>query len=294
MGEVNAPSPKAVQAQHGDETTFTRDVGKHAQVVTRLVHESAMAGDAVTMAMLVKSWRSTKDVPECVEAYPPKELSPVECELIIVALLLSEVLQFRVHWTAYQAVAYVQLGRHGPSMLQSTDPKVVMRFPFSAPKASATRTSAAATTTAAATSSGWISAKKKPATKKTTKKKKAVKKKATVAKKKKVPSKKQSTAGARANSSKKKASSNRTAGISSYLEKIPQGETTQAEKIIELSSVDDSNYGDDERMDDDVKVKVDPRRSNRKRNQPDELWIDDDDEVTIDDDDEGEYEFEGN
>ena len=97
----------------------------------------------------------------------------------------------------------------------------------------------------------------------------------------------------RANSSKKKASSNRTAGISSYLEKIPPGETTQVDEIIELSSDDDSNYGDDERMDDDVKVKVEPRRSNRKRNQPDELWIDDEDKVAVDDDDEGEYEFEG-
>ena len=61
LGEPNAPDVLQLRKEHEGETTIPRDVGKHAQTVVRLLEERLAESKAMTMAMLVKDWRSTLD-----------------------------------------------------------------------------------------------------------------------------------------------------------------------------------------------------------------------------------------
>jgi hypothetical protein len=188
LGEPDAPSPPDVLQEHGTATTQARDVGLHGQTATRLLYHHVQRGDDLTLTMLVKAWRTKNDVPEFVQTNPPTDVSVTECEQIIIALLLEGIIDFHVHWTAYKAVAYLRLGPRGEALLQSMNPRMIVRFPLTnaaKPKAKVARA------VASSDSSGWLTARKPAKKRKSTAltKKKAVPKKAAAAKKKPAPKK---------------------------------------------------------------------------------------------------------
>ena len=229
LGEPNAPSPEQTQRQHGDETTKIRDVGKHGQTAVRLVYDALTAGEQVTQAMVVKSWRATKNVPEYVEANPPKDLNAFECEQIIVSLLLEHILEFHVHWTAYQAVAYLRLGQRGVALMQSHNPRMMVRFAL-LPTNTTTKTTTPKKTTNP--SSEWLSnIKTKKTAPKKSKKKPAAKK----------PAKKPV---AKKPAAKKKKTTRSVKNEDVEASVIPH--PTAAFEVIELSS-DDNHDDDDEK-----------------------------------------------
>ena len=59
LGEPNAPDVHRLRNENEGDTTILRDVGNHAQTVVRLLEERIAEGKSMTMAMLVKDWRST-------------------------------------------------------------------------------------------------------------------------------------------------------------------------------------------------------------------------------------------
>ena len=59
LGEPNAPDVLDVVSQNEDIVTTRRDVGPHAKTVVQLLELQLQDGKDVTMAMLVKEWRST-------------------------------------------------------------------------------------------------------------------------------------------------------------------------------------------------------------------------------------------
>lgn len=59
LGEPNAPDPVRVCKENEGVATTRRDVGLHAQTVVRLLEQRLSEGKDMTMAMLVKDWRST-------------------------------------------------------------------------------------------------------------------------------------------------------------------------------------------------------------------------------------------
>ena len=61
LGEPNAPDVLRLRKENEGVTTTPRDVGRHAQNVVRLLNERITAGKDMTMAMLVKDWRTTSD-----------------------------------------------------------------------------------------------------------------------------------------------------------------------------------------------------------------------------------------
>jgi hypothetical protein len=61
LGEPNAPEVADVLQQNGESTTERRDVGRHAQTVTRLLQLKIQQGEDLTMVMLVKQWRAKPD-----------------------------------------------------------------------------------------------------------------------------------------------------------------------------------------------------------------------------------------
>lgn len=278
LGEPGAPSPAVVQEKEGDATTERRDIGKHAQVAARLVAHSQQTGDNVTLSMLVKAWRSTKDVQDCVAEHPPKDLTLTECEQIVVALLVENILGFHVFWTAYQAVAYIQLGRRGEALCMASNPIVMVRFPRASKKpAKATKKSASSP------SDEWIAApkRKSTATKKTAKKKPAAKKAAT-GKKRKAPAKKaKKTAPKKVVVKKENAKKTAKASIEPFLSKASgaHAATGPITEVIELSSDDDD---DDEQENDELIIEdtndddssFQNPRGTRCRSRSQELWED--------------------
>jgi hypothetical protein len=59
LGEPDAPDVMDVVSANEDIVTTRRDVGQHAKTLVRLLHLLIQDGRDVTMAMLVKDWRST-------------------------------------------------------------------------------------------------------------------------------------------------------------------------------------------------------------------------------------------
>ena len=180
LGEPDAPLPTDVINQEGDATTALREIGRHAQTVTRLVYQSSFSKSSLTMSMAIKAWRATKDVDEVVAACPPKDLTLMECELIVVALLLEDILRFHVHWTSYQGVAYLQVGHRGEAFLVANSPMVRVRFPHATKKAAAPKKAAKVTSNGVQRKAKKTKTSKKLPTKKgtTSKKKKTTTKKA--------------------------------------------------------------------------------------------------------------------
>jgi hypothetical protein len=102
LGEPNAPDANAAIARNTD-TVETREVTKHAITAVQLLRLKTMEGQQMTLSMLVKEWRATKNAPQFVLDNPPKELTVTECELIIVELLIKQdILDIDVVWTAYE------------------------------------------------------------------------------------------------------------------------------------------------------------------------------------------------
>ena len=123
--------------------------------------------------MAIKAWRATKDVDKVVAACPPKDLTLMECELIVVALLLEDILRFHVHWTSYQGVAYLQVGHRGEAFLVANSPVVRVRFPHATKKAAAPKKAAKVTSNGVKRKARKTKTSKKVPTKKgTTSKKK--------------------------------------------------------------------------------------------------------------------------
>ena len=146
LGEPNALNPMQVQKDNDGHTTTIRDVGRHGQIAARLVQDAMEEGREVTLAMVVKQWRS-KDrgdkatsksalppPPPYVLEYPPAKdnLTVDECERIIVSLLLERILCFHIHWTAYSAVAYLRVTSPlGHQFCEASQyPKMIVRFPL--------------------------------------------------------------------------------------------------------------------------------------------------------------------
>jgi hypothetical protein len=275
LGEPDVPIPRGVIDREGNATTDFRDIGRHAQTVTRIVYHASTTGNDMTMAMLIKAWRATKDTLECVADCPPKDLTSFECELIIVALLLENMLKFHVHWTAYQAVAYIQLGQMAEPFLMSTNPIVRVRFPRMTKKGPTPQKSAANPAV-----TGWVSAKRKPAAKKAGTKKKAATKKTAVKMKKTVTKKSKKTPAGSTKRTKTKQKQSNGSTLDTFFTK-GNVEELDEEDVIVLSSDEESDT---------------PQKSTRKTldKVDDDLWQanNEDDEEVVETDDDEEFEFE--
>ncbi|KAL7562089.1 hypothetical protein ACA910_015410 [Epithemia clementina (nom. ined.)] len=304
LGEPNAANPTLVQKDNDGITTETRDVGRHGQIVARLVQDAAANGTDVTMAMLVKQWRSKKSttattVPQYVLDYPPAadDLSVDECERIIIALLLERILCFHIHWTAYSAVAYLRLAApRGLQLIQSAQPKMIVRFPKRHPvdKAAVVKKKKMG---AKATASGgeWLQAKSKAAaTTKTSKKRKSSAGAAGPKSKKKRPTKSTTTTGG------KKRATGSGCGTTSKTKAAtaaapPARVSTETTEVIELCS-DENDDDDDEELEEIPHEDKQTRQQRQQKRLQESLWTmneeDDDDETKefefqdeIDDDD---------
>lgn len=123
---------------------------------------------------------------------PGKDLTPEECERVVVALLVEGVLKVRVKFNAYDGAVYMLLGPPARGLAASPKPSVVMNFPKKEAKKRAAETNKANARKSVADEDGWLSAKK-PARKKggrsdatsVATKKKATSKKATTTRKRK-------------------------------------------------------------------------------------------------------------
>lgn len=62
LGEPDCPDVGAVTDTNGGDTTDLVNVGRHAKVVTRLLHLKMSEGEQTTLSMLVKLWRSRTGV----------------------------------------------------------------------------------------------------------------------------------------------------------------------------------------------------------------------------------------
>ncbi|GAX11626.1 ATP-dependent DNA helicase Q1 [Fistulifera solaris] len=113
-------------------TSERREVGKHAKTLLQILHHRQQEGDSVTPAMLLKDWRSRREnALPCVQENPPSKdnLSSDDCERIIIALLLENIIQSEPKWSAYDTIIYVVLGPLGHRLLQSPNPQVTVSLP---------------------------------------------------------------------------------------------------------------------------------------------------------------------
>jgi len=188
--------------KNNNSLTTPRQVGKHCQTVTRVVDTFQRINEECTINQIVSKWRSKaadtdfnflKDNP------PAKDLSKEECERIVIALLLENVLEPNVVFTAYSTICYIRATQKGQQLLRSQNPRVEVRFPVKANSSSAKSSKSPKNPLAVADDDGWISPKnqQKPKAsgkrKSTTKKKQAEKKSSNKAKGKKPPAKKRRT-----------------------------------------------------------------------------------------------------
>ena len=230
LGEPHDGMEATLQAFHA--STTSRDVLAHSQTVLQLLY--AMQDEQVTMPMLVKEWRRSKTSNfECVQQNPPsKDLSVFECEYIVVALLLQQLIATDCQYTAYDLVVYLRCTPRAEQFLTSPKASFTIRLPPAEQKQS----SGGKITHPIAETNQWIATKKAPATKRkrsssTTKSKIAKKKAKTQIVAKKV--KKTST-------SKKKTSTVATKKSTSKKTKIGiVASTTTEQEVIDIQ--DDSS-----------------------------------------------------
>jgi hypothetical protein len=184
MAHLNEPICDDIETlcqQYDGITNDPRDVGRHGKAVAQLLNLRKQQGDELTLPQLVSEWRSRSPL-KPVEDYPPKGLSAEDCERIVIALVVEEVFEPNVVWTAYDSIVYLRLGRRGVALLHSPDPKIIIRFPI---RDDAKSTSTQNTARKSITGEGeWLTTKttagrkKKVTSKRTTTKKPPVKKKA--------------------------------------------------------------------------------------------------------------------
>ena len=116
------------------------------------------------MPMLVKEWRRSKTSNfECVQQNPPsKDLSVFECEYIVVALLLQQLIATDCQYTAYDLVVYLRCTSRAEQFLTSPKASFTIRLPPAVQKQSIGNEITHATTT---DTNEWIATKKAPAVK---------------------------------------------------------------------------------------------------------------------------------
>ena len=160
LGEPDIQPVAEVDTANALITNDERDVGMHAQTVTRLLQQKMSENEQVTLPMLVKEWRVKNSPYDYVKNNPPSiDLTGDECERIIVSLLLEEILAPKIAYTAYNTVMYVVLGQHGHRLIASPHPKVNIRFPKRPTKASSATAGTKARMSIASADGGWIDTK---------------------------------------------------------------------------------------------------------------------------------------
>jgi len=127
LGEPNGDMEAALHSFVA--ATPARDVLKHSQTALQLLY--AMQDQQVTMPMLVKEWRRSKNsIHECVQENPPsKDLTIFECEYIIVALLVQGLIESDCQYTAYDLVVYLRCTQKAEQFLTSPNASFTIRLP---------------------------------------------------------------------------------------------------------------------------------------------------------------------
>jgi len=164
LGEPGCASIERVLSQgSNNNTSEEKEVGKHAKTLARLIQWSPKD---LTIQQIVTKWRGN-DVPKFVKETPPgPDLNKDECERLIAALLLSDILYPKVVFTAYASIVYIGLKEKAALLMSSPNPKVAVRFPIrKAAVSKSVKTNAQKTVQ---NENGWLS-KKQSTTKKTPK-----------------------------------------------------------------------------------------------------------------------------
>lgn len=185
---------------NNNKLTVLRDVGKHCQTLTKVIDTFRKINEECTINQIVSKWRSKAFDSnfKFIQDNPPGvDLNKEECERIVIALLLENVLEPNVVFTAYNSICYFRATQKGYQLLRSQNPRVEVRFPVKA-KPSAKSSKTLKNPLALTDDDGWISTKnqqkpkvagkRKSSSKKTTKGKTASKMKT-----KKNPTKKRKT-----------------------------------------------------------------------------------------------------
>jgi len=168
--------------KNNNKLTTPRQVGKHCQTVTRVVDTFQRINEECTINQIVTKWRSKaadSDFSFLKENSPAKDLSKEECERIVIALLLENVLEPNVVFTAYSTICYIRATQKGQQLLRSQNTRVEIRFPVKAKSSSTKYSRSPKNPLAVADDDGWISPKIQQESKAAGKRKSASKKKST-------------------------------------------------------------------------------------------------------------------
>ncbi|KAG7369029.1 ATP-dependent DNA helicase RecQ [Nitzschia inconspicua] len=126
MGE---PNQTLEGCQGLSDMVEKRDVTSHAATVLQLLQ--LHRNENMTMPMLVKCWRQNpKQAPECVRNNPPgKDLTPSDCERIIVGLLVNKLIEPNCRYTAYDTVVYLSCTPMAVSFIKSNKARMTLPLP---------------------------------------------------------------------------------------------------------------------------------------------------------------------
>jgi len=144
LGEPGAISVQDLLQEERDGYV-RKDVGRHAQIVTRIVRDCAQNASAAaaangkrrrtkddaTLSKLMLAWRAKNPEQQYIRDYPPApSLSRDECERIVLCLMIEDVLKPKVVYGSYCNSMYIHLGPRGQGLASSPEPHVVMSFPI--------------------------------------------------------------------------------------------------------------------------------------------------------------------
>lgn len=182
--------------RNNNKLTVERDVGRHCHTATRVVDAFRKMNEECTVNQIVTKWRSKtsatdSDFKFLKDNSPGADLSKEECERIVIALLLENVLEPNVVFTAYNNICYIRVSQKGQQLLRSQNPRVAVHFPVKS-KSSTKSSKSPSNPLALADEEGWISRSSEKKSKASGKRKSSVAKKSETskAKAKKNPTKK--------------------------------------------------------------------------------------------------------
>jgi len=146
-----------------------RDVTSHVITVTKLVlciteesNDKITQPQLVNMLFLKKSSdnKTTKKIRDIIQQNPPNsDLTPKECERLIVSLFLLEILVPIVKWNRYSSSMYIMLGSNANRILdEHKTPIIHIKFPISNMTSTQKKK---ASIIPQQKKDGWISTKKK-------------------------------------------------------------------------------------------------------------------------------------
>lgn len=161
LGEPGCASLEQVILE-ADANTITekREVGQHAKTLVQLIQSSSKD---LTIQQLVTIWRG-KDAPDFIQENPPgSELNKNECERLIAALLLSDILYPKVVFTPYNSIVYIGLKDKAALLLSSPNAKVFVPFPIRE-ATTTTKSGKNSAKKAVQDINGWLSKKQKTKT----------------------------------------------------------------------------------------------------------------------------------